>query len=155
MKLAAIFSLLIPFTLGVIGILQGGLNRQISNSIGVAQATLISNIVTVIICVAFYFLVKSAPHLFPEFFRIKAPILTYQWWYIFPAIFGFMIVAGLPFAISEIGAVRVTILLIAAQMLTGVMWDFFIEDITLSPTKVLGMLLALASVLLITLDKTN
>ena len=153
-KLATLISLLVPFTLGVIGILQGGLNRQISNSIGVAQATLISNVVTVLICIGFYFLVKSFPQLMPEFFRVKAPITTYQWWYIFPAIFGFMIVAGLPYAIAEIGAVRVIILLVAAQMLTGVAWDFWVENIHLTPQKFLGMIAAMISVLLITLDKS-
>lgn len=154
LKITTFLTLLVPFTLGVIGILQGGLNRQISNTIGVAQATLISNIVTVLICIAFYFFVKSFPQFFPEFFRIKAPIATYQWWYIFPAIFGFMIVAGLPYAIAEIGAVRVIILLVAAQMLTGVAWDYWVEHIHLSPQKFLGMVAAMISVLLITLDKS-
>lgn len=153
MNLAALTSLLIPLCLGMIGILQGGLNRQIANSIGVAQATLISNFVTVLICISFYLIVKTWPAFFPEFFKVKAPLTTYQWWYIFPAIFGFMIVAGLPYAISEIGAVKVTILLIVAQMMTSVLWDIFVEKIPMTTMKTLGMIAAMVSVALITLSK--
>ncbi len=153
MNFAALTSLLIPLCLGMIGILQGGLNRQIANSIGVAQATLISNFVTVLICISFYLIVKTWPAFFPEFFKVKAPLTTYQWWYIFPAIFGFMIVAGLPYAISEIGAIKVTILLIVAQMMTSVLWDIFVEKIPMTTMKTLGMIAAMVSVALITLSK--
>ena len=150
MKGSLIFPILIPLILGAIGILQGGLNRQISSHIGIAQATLISNAVTVIICIAFFLIVKNYPSLFPEIFHLKAPLSTYKWWYIFPAIFGFLIVAGLPYAISEIGAVKVTILLVVAQMIISVFWDLFVEGIPFSLTKFIGLLMAFASVILIT-----
>ena len=143
--------LLIPFTLGLIGILQGGINRQVANLVGVAHATLISNLLTVAICVLFYLYVKSFPSHLPEFFRVKSSMTTYRWWFIFPAIFGFMIVAGLPYAISQVGAVKVTIVLIGAQIMAGVVWDIFVEKRPLNTTKTLGLILAFASVILTTL----
>lgn len=147
------WSILIPLFLGSLGILQGTLNRQVANHIGVAQATLITNTVTMIICIGFYFLVKSTPGLVPDFFQVKAPIMTYKWWFIFPPIFGFCIIAGMPFAFAKLGAVKVTVLLIAAQMATSVIWDLFVEDIGINLMKFAGIVFALISVVLITLAK--
>lgn len=147
------WTMFIPLFIGCVGILQGTLNRQVATHIGVAQATLITNAATVLICIGFYFLVKNSPGLVPEFFQIKAPITTYKWWFIFPPIFGFCIIAGMPFAFAKLGAVKVTVLLVAAQMVTSVIWDIFVEDIGLNLMKFAGIIFALISVILVTLSK--
>lgn len=147
------WTILLPIMLGCIGILQGALNSQISTTIGVTQATLITNVGTVLICVAFYFGVRSYAHLVPDFFQIKAPLSTYKWWYVFPPIFGFLIIAGMPFAIAKLGAVKVTVGLIAAQMITSVIWDIMVEDISLNIMKFIGIIFAFLSVTFITLSK--
>jgi transporter family-2 protein len=147
------WSILLPVGLGVVGILQGAINRQVSTHIGVAQATLITNLATVIICIGFYFFAKQYSQLIPAIFQVKAPFTTYKWWFIFPPIFGFLIVAGMPYAISELGAVKVTVGLIAAQMVTSVCWDIFVEGINLNPLKIAGIIFAFISVVFITLAK--
>jgi len=147
------YSLVIPLILGTIGILQGTINRQVATHIGVAQATLITNLATVIICFIFYFYAKSNTELLPEIFHVKAPITIYKWWFIFPPLFGFLIVAGMPFAFYKLGAVKVTVLLIAAQMVTSVIWDYIIDDIGLNLYKVIGIIFAVLSVTMITLSK--
>jgi transporter family-2 protein len=147
------WTILLPLFIGCFGILQGAINRQIATTIGVTQATLITNIGSVIICIAFYFFVKSFSYLFPDFFQMKAPITTYKWWYIFPPILGFLIIAGIPFAIAKLGAVKVTVGLIAAQMVTSIVWDMMVEDISLNIMKVIGIFFAFLSVTFITLSK--
>ena len=147
------WSMLIPIVIGCVGILQGTINRQVANHIGVAQATLLSNVLTVVICIGFYFLVKTTPSLVPDFFQIKAPITTFKWWFIFPPIFGFCIVAGMPFAFAKLGAVKVSVLLIAAQMATSVVWDIFVEDIGINLMKLAGIIFAFISVVFVTLAK--
>ncbi len=149
------FELIIPIFLGTIGILQGTINKEVAEYVGVAHATLITNLVTVVMCTIFYFLVKNYENAFPSEFHIKSEFLTYRWWFIFPAIFGFLIVAGMPFAISKLGAVKVTVGLIAAQMLTSVFWDYFIEDLSLNIYKVFGIIFALLSMVMISLSKSN
>jgi len=140
--------------LGSVGILQGGLNKQMANHIGVAQSTLVGNLLTALFSVLFFILVKVKPDYFPSFFQVKSsPFETWQWWYIIPAIFGICIVMGLPFSIYKLGAIKVTIGLIAAQMVTSVLWDIWVEKLTLSPTKVIGLLLAAASVAVIMWEK--
>lgn len=147
------WTILLPIILGCVGILQGALNGQISNSIGVAQATFLTTVGSAIICTGFYFFVKNYSHLFPDFFQVKTSITTFKWWYVFPALFGFFIVAGMPLAISKLGAVKVTVGLIAAQMITSVVWDLFIEGIGLNILKLVGIIFAFLSVTFITLSK--
>ncbi len=72
------YSLVIPLILGTIGILQGTINRQVATHIGVAQATLITNLATVIICFIFYFYARANAELLPEIFQVKAPFSTYK-----------------------------------------------------------------------------
>jgi transporter family-2 protein len=147
------WTILLPLIIGCCGILQGAFNRQVSTIIGVGQATLITNIGTFIIATCFYFFVKSYSHLFPDFFQIKAPITTYRWWFILPPIFGFLIIAGIPFAIAKLGAVKVTVGLIAAQMITSIAWDIVVEGLTLNLMTVIGIVFAFLSVTFITLAK--
>jgi transporter family-2 protein len=145
--------IILPILLGAIGILQGAINRQVSLHIGVAQATLITNLVAAFFCLIFYFFVKANAHIMPPIFQVKTSFVTYKWWYIFPPLFGFLIVAGMPYAIAELGAVKVTVGLIASQMIVSVLWDIFIEDINLNMMKVLGIIFAILSVTFITLSK--
>lgn len=143
----------LPLLIGCLGILQGAMNRLVSNYIGVTQASLITNLGSVTICMVFYFVVKANTQLFPAFYHIKAPLTTYKWWFAFPPIFGFLIIAGIPFAISQLGAVKVTVGLIAAQMITSVVWDMFVEGIELNTMKIIGIVFAFLSVTFISLSK--
>ena len=148
------WSILLPLGLGAVGILQGAINRQVANNVGVTHATLISNFVTLLISIAFYYMVKLSADNYPEYFQLKLPLTTYKWWYIIPPIFGFLIVTGMPLAIYKLGAVKVTVGLIAAQMVTSVMWDFFVDGIGLNMMKVAGIIFSFLSVALITLSKS-
>lgn len=141
---------LIPLALGTIGILQGALNKQLAQTIGVAHATMLGSVITLAFSVLLYIPARYAPHLLPELFQAKLSLLTWKWWYFIPGLFGLFIVAGLPFAFAKLGAVNVTVGLIAAQMITSVLWDLGVEGLAVSWTKWLGLVLAFTSVLLIT-----
>ena len=147
------WTILLPLLIGCFGILQGAINRQIAMTIGVTQVSLITNLGTAAICIVFYFFVKSFSHIFPDFFQIKAPLTTYKWWYIFPSLFGFFIISTIPYAFAKLGAVKVTVGLIAAQMVTSMLWDIFVEGISLNLMKVIGIFFAFLSVTFITLSK--
>ncbi|MDH5580340.1 MAG: DMT family transporter [Bdellovibrionales bacterium] len=134
---------LLPAFIGIIGLLQGALNKQIGVKIGVAQAVLINMILTLIFSVGFYLLTLNYPKLMPEIFRIKTSISTWQWWYIWPGVLGLLIVALVPWAISEVGMVKFTIILVASQMIFSCFWDVSIENIPLNSYKILGMFLCL------------
>lgn len=148
------WSILLPLFIGCFGILQGAINRVISTHIGVAQAALITNIGSTIICVFFYMFARAYSNLLPELYHVKAPLSTYKWWYVLPPLLGFMIIAGIPFSIAKLGAVKVTVGLIAAQMITSVVWDLCVEGVTINLMKFIGIVFAFLSVTFITLSKT-
>ena len=66
----SLLSMLIPFSIGAFGLLQGALNRQVATYVGVTHATLITNLGTVLLCIAFYFTVKAFPMLLPPMFQL-------------------------------------------------------------------------------------
>lgn len=144
-------AMLLPLALGAIGILQGALNRIMSNNIGMSWMLIIGNIITLLVCLAFFLIVKTQPQLFPDFVKVKE--LSFKWWYLIPGIFGFLFVAGLPLAIYKLGAVKVTVGMIAAQMMTSVFWDIYVEGIPFSVNKGVGIIFAIMSVVMITFFK--
>jgi transporter family-2 protein len=141
----------LPLALGTIGILQGALNRSMISSLGLLKVAMLGSIVTLIIMTAVYMIGQYKPELFPSFFRIKSGEM--KWWFILPGIFGFLIVSTLPISIFKLGAVKTTVGLIAAQMITSVVWDIFVEGISFTYTKGAGVIFALVSVVLITFFK--
>ena len=148
-----VIGILLSGLCGVIGLLQGALNKQMSIKIGVTHAVLINMVLTFIFSIAFYYFTLKFPRLVPEMFRLKAPLLTWHWWYIFPGILGMLIVSLVPWAIHEAGMVKFTIVLVAAQMIFSVFWDMTIDKIPVNTTKTLGMILCLGGTFLIVYKK--
>lgn len=141
----------LPLLLGFLGILQGALNKTMSSTIGLTWMVLVGNAITLAVCICFFLVVKTYPTYFPDFVKIKT--LSFKWWYIVPGIFGFIFVAGMPLAFYKVGAVKTTVGLIAAQMVTSVLWDIFVDGINVSFNKGLGIAFAFASVIMITFFK--
>ncbi|MCY4523756.1 MAG: DMT family transporter [Halobacteriovoraceae bacterium] len=138
--------------LGIISIFQAGFNRQMASHIGVVQAVFLGNFITMIIALAVFLCAKQYPHWFSEFFQARSSF-EFKWWYSLPGIFGFFIVLGFPFAIYKVGAVKATILLVTAQMMTSFFWDMSVEKIPLTGYKILGLLFAGLSVFFLSWER--
>ncbi|MDC1174520.1 DMT family transporter [Bacteriovoracaceae bacterium] len=139
-------AVLIPMLIGAIGILQGSINRQMSNEVGLSTALVFGNVITLVISIVFYYLVYISPNSYPSFFLPRSITNNFQWWYLLPGLFGFVIITALPYAIFKLGAVQVTLFLITAQIVTSCFWDVIVEKITVSPNKIIGIILAIMSV---------
>lgn len=137
---------LLPIIIGMVGILQGALNKEMSLEIGVGQTVLVGMTLTFIFGVLFYLVVKFFPGLFNPIYHLKAPLTTWRWWFIIPGLLGLIIVGLFPEAIYELGAVKTTILIVAAQVIFSVCWDLFVEKLPVTTFKWLGMAFAFLSV---------
>ncbi|MEC7275094.1 MAG: DMT family transporter [Bdellovibrionota bacterium] len=137
---------LIPIAVGVSGILQGGFNRNMSDNLGLSHALLLGNILVLLYSVFLLIGVFKFPEALPEMFRLKAPLTEFKWWYIIPSICGFIIITGIPLGISKIGAVKVTVLIVVAQMVTSILWDLFVEKLPVNAMKTLGLFFSLIAV---------
>lgn len=131
---------LLPIALGFAVVLQGGLNRQIARDWGMGGAAVFNA------CVLFVFawtICMIVADLKPKF-----AVQAFRWWFILPGILGFCLVAGIPIAIAKLGAVRVFIGLIAAQLIGSMLWDIFMESIPVSWPRVAGIALAFLGVVI-------
>ena len=142
------FATLIPFILGMIGILQGAFYRKISESIGLTHAVAIGNTFAFLLTIPIVIFIYKNPQWFPDYIQFKSPIGAFKWWYLVPGFFGIFIVFGLPMAITKIGAVRSTVLIIIAQIITSIAWDLGVEHLQLSLTKWIAMVLGVISAIL-------
>lgn len=140
------WTFLIPIAIGISGILQGGLNLKMSESLGLIHSLLIGNFLVLIYSVIVYLVATKSPETFPDFFRLRAPLTTFKWWYIIPSIFGLMIISGIPIGIYKLGAVKVTVLIVVAQMVTSIVWDIAVDKVPMNTMKALGLAFSLVAV---------
>jgi len=130
---------LITFGVGILSVLQGGLNRVMAQPFGLPLAVVVN---------ASCFLIGSLIYLWFQRHTLPSS-LNWNWWYVFPGLMGFLFVLGVPFAIARLGAVPVFVTLVAAQMLGSVIWDIFMEPINVAPARLVGTALALSGSLVI------
>lgn len=141
-------SIFIPLMIGAMGVLQNTFNKKIGESLGVPLTLLINNIVLLGCGVSFFCIAKMIPKTsLPDLFQQKIPFEV-SWKYFVPGVFGYLIILTAPYAIQKVGATRVFIGVIVAQIVVSMLWDFFAESIPFSSTKIVGAGLALAGALL-------
>jgi transporter family-2 protein len=144
-------ALFVPVVLGVVAVLQAVLNRQIAREWGLGPAALLNTLGALVLSVAF--VVFCAVRGFRDgLYRVDFDFALFRVWWLLPGLFGFLLVAGLPWAVQRLGALPVFVVVVASQMVTGALWDRFVEGAPLSWPKALGALLAVASVLLVNLE---
>lgn len=146
------FAIGIPFLLGALGILQGAINRVISQETGYNIQILVTCIVALLLSFTLYFMAKLVPNSVPDFYQITSGF-KFKWYYVFPGIFGFFIISTIPVAIEKFGALKVTVGIVAAQMITSVLWDLYIEKLNLTPLKIVGIILGGLSTLCIVWER--
>ena len=120
---------LLPFVLGFIGVLQGTINKQLANSIGLSYALLFNSILVLIL---------AGGLLLFGFFPGKFSFSELKWWAVLPGLFGFMIILGAPIAIAKLGALNTFLIIVLSQIIVSGLWDQFVENIAISWTRVVG-----------------
>lgn len=136
-----------PIVLGVATVLQSALNKKMSTDLGLPLAILINSFIVLLLSIVFYFYARVEV---PNKLSGGLPIF---WWYLIPGVFGMLFITGVPFAISKIGALEVFIGIVAGQIVASILWDLKVENIPLNPTRVLGSICAVASILLVSIKK--
>lgn len=142
--------LLLPVVVGAASVLQNTINKRISESMGLALALLINSVVVLALSVVLFVVVRLLPDTaLPELFRQKG---SWSWAdpkLLVPSVCGFLIIAGAPWAISRLGATKVFILMIVAQILVSLLWDYWAESLPVSPVRLVGAALTLLGALLV------
>lgn len=142
---------ILPFVLGAMAVMQGGLNRQISRDWGLGGTVFLNSLMLVFGGCILYLITRLSPETLPEIFRDKGSFKSFSWWFVLPGLFGLSLVTGIPISIQKLGALKVFVALIGAQLVTSIIWDAAIEGMAISPVRVLGALLSFGGALLVAL----
>ncbi len=145
-----VLTFLLPVLLGAAAVMQAALNRQISTQWGLAPAVFLNSLLLVTAGLTCFLLVRSMPESFPAFMRDRGSFQNFKWWYFLPGFFGFCLVAGIPFSIHKVGALKTFVALIGAQLVTSLIWDAAVENMPISLYRVLGAGMAFFGALLAT-----
>ena len=131
-----------PALLGIVVVLQAGLNKKIAANWGLTTAVLLNAIVFAVLAIVLYSLNIWKSDLFPENMKAVFNYKTFSWWYLIPGVLGCILVFGGPWAVSRWGAVHTFILIISAQLLASLLWDIYIESVPVTTLRAVGIVLA-------------
>jgi transporter family-2 protein len=139
-----ILAWLIPVFVGVAVVLQGGFNRQVSQQWGMATTVLVNGMVFLGVALLLWAIMKLRPGFLPrEFLPPEDGGAVALWRVILPGVFGVLIVIGLPFAITRLGALGAILILLVTQLVVSMIWDALVEGVSVQPLRVAGTVLAL------------
>jgi transporter family-2 protein len=134
----------VPVLVGLAVVLQGGFNRQVSAQWGLATTVLVNGIVFLGVSVLLWAVMRVRPELLPrEFLPPQSGGAVGAWRVLLPGFFGVVIVTGLPWAISRLGALGAILILLVTQLAVSMVWDALVEGVPIHPSRVAGAGLAL------------
>jgi uncharacterized membrane protein YdcZ (DUF606 family) len=140
--------LFVSFLIGGAGVLQNTFNQRIGNSLGLPLTLLMNSFVLFGSSLLLFLAVRYLPAgAVAELYQEKN-VTGFPWRALLPGLLGFFIVATAPYTIGKIGATRVFIAVIVAQIVVSLLWDLFAESIPVSPTRLAGAGLALLGAIL-------
>lgn len=98
--------------------------------------------------------------LIPIFFRTDfSEILKYRfdaknlaWWYIIPGICGLLIVTIIPYSIYKVGAAKIFVAIIAAQVVASLVWDAKVEGTSLDIWRIAGAIITCIGAVILNLS---
>lgn len=132
---------LVPIIVGVCIVMQGVLNRIFSEPFGLGLAIFVNAIVFAILSFGAFWMALKFPGSVPDFAIPRLDNYEFRLWHLIPGACGFLIVALTPWAIQQMGAAPVFILIVTTQILLSSQWDQWIEGQALSPQNWAGLAL--------------
>lgn len=132
----------LPFSLGIIGVLQAAVNKNVAKLWGVPGAVLFNSMVLLpIALISWWFFGKSSADQGFDF-------SVFRWWFLIPGVFGFLLVTLFPIAMTNLGALNVFVGAVAAQMLMSFIWDWKVEGVEFSWIRLSAALMSVFAAIL-------
>lgn len=124
---------------GVAMVLQSGINREVAKTTGLPAILVMNSVFTLLMSSILFGISIWKPEYLPSDIRGPGqPSLFSSWGVFFAAACGFSIVSGMPLAMSRLGALRTLALIIAVQLVVGLIWDASLEHLPISPQRLIG-----------------
>ncbi|MBZ4418349.1 DMT family transporter [Myxococcus sp. RHSTA-1-4] len=136
---------LVPLLCGLAVVAQAGLNRRFAGQWGLLSAVLVNMVVATVATFGVYAVARYVPGLMADSSGAQGRFFDgFTPWHLLPGLCGVLIVLGMPAAIGRLGAVQSVLLLMAAQLLTSLIWDALVEGRPATLARVLGSAVAFA-----------
>lgn len=119
--------ILIPIILGVTTIFQTQIVKRMSETYSLFQAAFINNLTGLILIGLIYYFSND---------KKEFAISQFQPFFLFAGLFGVFFVLGAPFAVSKIGPARFFIILVAAQIISSLIWQYYSDPVDISVKKI-------------------
>lgn len=128
------FYWLIAGLVGVSIVMQNGISREISKVLPLPHVIVLNSALTLLLSALF--LVGFV------FFSSDSESVSWSsalsWRPVFAAFCGWLIITGMPFVISKIGALKTISVVIAVQLGTALLWDMKVEGLSISYQRIIG-----------------
>ncbi len=129
------YYLLIPIYLGFATIFQTHLLKKMGEHYSLFIAAIINNITgLLLVIIAYYFTTARKDFDFTEF----------KWIYLLAGFLGMSFVIAAPYGVSKVGPARFFIILVAAEIIFGIFWQYATDPALLSAKKIIAALLVAA-----------
>lgn len=130
---------LVASGVGVAMVVQNGINREISKTVGLPAILVINSVFTLLMSLVFFGISVWKPEYLSANIRGPGqPSLFPSWGAFLAAVCGFSIISGMPVVLGRLGALRALALVIAVQLVVGLIWDASMEQLPISPQRLIG-----------------
>ncbi|MCC6278681.1 MAG: DMT family transporter [Oligoflexia bacterium] len=117
---------LLPIYTGLAIVIQGILNHQMSTRWPLSWVVSLNGLMLFLVSLMFSL--------------NQSKMDGFEWWYVVPGILGFTIVFSIPYAIGLMGPGTTLILVVASQIVVGMLADVFMYDLKVSALRAVGAL---------------
>ena len=139
-----------PALLGILIVIQAGINRKIAGHWGLPAAVLLNGVVLTLFAAALFGVAVYRPQALPGGMSLTLAEKSFPLWFLIPGFIGFLLVFGGPWFIARFGAVHTFVLIVSAQLLMSLIWDWQVEKIEISKERLLGLAITWLGVFLAT-----
>lgn len=139
-----------PALLGLMIIIQTGLNREIGSTWGMPAAAALNGMVLTLCALTVYCVGVSKPGWLSPELSSNFDIRQVRAWYVIPGVLGMCLVMFVPWSVAKWGGVHTFVLLVTGQLVGSLLWDWRVEGMPISKERMIGIALAWGGVLLAT-----
>jgi uncharacterized membrane protein YdcZ (DUF606 family) len=145
------FVLLLPVVLGAVMVLQGAFNKQIMAHWGLGSVVVFNSVFVLLFSLFYMVVAWGAPQLLPGDLGNGGQLSQVRWWWLLPPVCGMAIITLMPVAIQRLGALKVFVVVVAAQMVVSMIWDGLVEGQGPTAGRVVGAALVAVGVVVASL----
>ncbi len=141
------FWFLAPIIVGICVVIQSGINDKIQSTHNIFYALIYGNIIFIFLSILAFNLFGGEKNVNFQFWS-KEHLQSLSWWFLIPGMMGITIVTGSTIGFEKMGASATITLIVSSQLITGIVWDYFIKSKPITLENIIGTIILMLGVLI-------